>query len=880
MRQSRSLIFGLIAVGLAVVSSIFPATPSRYLFSIDSKTSSRIDVPLARHSPKSIKIEVECPQDQTFVTNIQLLSTVVRNLEGQGLYLFINPDGIEVVIGQMKIGGLNCGSISLMATHTQWSLLNNNQLIESIDTPIQVSTVVLNQDALDSGFAITTQIEVEGSETSNGLVRWFLWIAAISAIVGSLIVSKKQGQKGSSDVRWHFRKPDFIDLAFTVLLVFWALVGPVYLDDGWVTLTSRLSTSWNNYFSVFQVWDARVPIGVPQYLAYHLISGVSQNLIVLRLIPVLVIFVGWRCVRSIMSQLLWSKRPAQPIYIFIVYSSFAMSWLMTIRPEPFVSTLSLLSLHHVLRFQRQRVEFHLLTACIYSGLALGVHTSGAVALTPLFYGLWLVLNDPKMNWPKRASITIQSICVLVFLGLSSVFIATDFFSWQADGSLFEKAIGQLGFGDETQRYKMVSSLFPYDTMLRRLYLFLFGLCALLSILPLNRRRFPLGLLLTFGSAAFLLVTPTKWPWHFGSTVGLLSIALLLLISEMSRFKPWSIILGCFFAFAAVFNITKSPEGWGMFFPNSPKSEVFAIFEDILRNPWVATGAVVVLALSSIAVPWEFLRRDIFALLVLTPSVFASLLPLSFGVRDLGAPNSIASMNLSAIRHQSHCGLGSSILTPDLSTASPLEVMIPGSTYPLETSGGNLEQYVSPTVESEFLITPWMRLSDLSNFVVLPISGDVTDASPLEIQFSQDFTAVLPFSDTTIRQQFLDGSRVTLGPLNPPSNTTWFRFRLLKSDSNKIGIPQSVRLRSLADLDAEGRSIQVDPFFKSFLPCMGDRTSRDGLATTPDFVIGGWPLAWSSSGSILLDTHDIVVSRAYLNGGIVFPVTWVLPLVSR
>ena len=61
--------------------------------------------------------------------------------------------------------------------------------------------------------------------------------------------------------------------------------------------------------------------------------------------------------------------------------------------------------------------------------------------------------------------------------------------------------------------------------------------------------------------------------------------------------------------------------------------------------------------------------------------------------------------------------------------------------------------------------------------------------------------------------------------------------------------------------------------------MGDRTSRDGLATAPDFVIGGWPLAWSSSASILLDTHDIVVSRAYLNGVIVFPITWVRPLVS-
>lgn len=878
MRQRWSLLFGLIAVGLAVISSLTPSTRSNFLFEINSKTENRINIPLARHSPDSIKLDIACPAAPVSTQHLELLSTAVRNIQNQGLFVYSTLEGLEVVVGSASVDELKCGSIFLMSSSNETKVFSNGELVEILKTPIRVSTVVLNQDAIDLDYTINAEIVVRGSETTNGIVRWTLWIVAIMAFLGLMIFSRPAQQEKNSSSRLLFFRPDLSDIAFSSLLIFWAFAGPIYLDDGWVTLTSRLSAGWNNYFTIFQTWDARVPIGTPQYLIYHLLTYVSQNLIVLRVIPAITIFIGWRCIRSIMTLIHRGEKKSPLIYIFVVYSSFSMSWLMTIRPEPFVSTLSLLSLHHVLRFQRHKSPIDVLVACIYSGLSLGIHTSGAVAITPLFYAAWVLLKDKEFDVRSRISLAIKSASVLIFIGLSTVFLATDLTAWRENGRLFEQAVNQLGVSDEIQRYRLVISGFPYDSMLRRTYLLLIGLCLTVSFVLFAKRRLTLGFLLVIGPTMFLLITPTKWPWHFGSTVGLVSVSLLLLLSETAGFKIWSRLLFSSSACLAMFFITKSPEAWGFFFPSSQANGGFKYIEDVLRNPLTGIVVIVLILAASVLFPWQSLRKNTLAITILTPLVIATLLPLSFGVRDFGNQSSIASMNLRSMSRPGLCGLGSNIQTPDLSTAHPLEEVTSSSTYLFKTPGGYLERYISPAVKSDFLVTPWLKIPKNSDYVVLPITGNVTDTSRLEIQFATDITIKPSFADTTIRQSFIEGSRVILGPLKAPKDSTVFRMRVRNENFNKIGFPKEISMKSLTDLDTNDSRVQVDPYFKPLLPCIGDPASKNGLAMAPDFMVGDNPLLSTSPANILVDTHDLVFSRAYLNDGVVFPITWILPLV--
>jgi hypothetical protein len=879
MSRNRSLILGLTAITLAIIGSLYPTKSSTHIYSIDSRTNSRIDLPLARHSPDIIKIQVGCPQKFDEVGNVDVLQTTVRNFNNQGLYLSSAATGLVLVNGPTRITDIKCGALTLIrSNNNSWELLSQNQRIAVINSPIRVSTIMFNNEALSAGFSLSATIEVRGSETKNDFVRWMIWITAFLAFTGIFLVSRTR--RRSTQLHSLMARPDFFDLLFGVSLFFWAIVGPIYLDDGWVTLTSDLSNGWNNYFTVFQTWDARVPIGTPQYLLYHLLGGISQNLIVLRLIPFLVILLGWRCVRTISASLFLNRNSVPTFFIYVIYFSFSMSWLMTIRPEPFVSTISLLSLHFILRFKRERTEMNILIACLFSGIALGIHTSGGVALTPLIYGAWLVLSDTEIDLTERIFSTIRSASVLVFVSLSAVFLATDVNSWRDNGRLFEKAVNQSGITDELQRYRWVMSGFPYDSMLRRSYIFLLAFCVIFFTLALIRKRAHLGLLLSAGPVMFLLITPTKWPWHFGSTVGLVSLALILMISEMSKWKVPSIVLGASFGCMMIFNTINSPEEWGFFFPSSPKEGLLGGLEDSIRNPWIAVLMIGSFALFSLVVRWAPLHRNVFASLVLTPVVFAALLPLSFGVRDLNTPTSLASMNLNSIRQPAHCGLGSDIMTPDLSSAYSLSQFAPVATYTPVTPGGYRELFVRQEAGNNFLMTPWMRIPRTQDFIVLPIAGTTTDTSRLEIQFSTDGTSGSEFLDTTIRQNFLDGSRLVLGPIVSAADSNWFRLRLPKSNSNKIGIPKAVPLKSLADLKKDGRIVQVDPYFKPLLPCLGSRSAIKGLATRPDFMVGDNPLLSTSPASILVDSHDFDFSRAYLNGGVVFPITWVRPLSLR
>ncbi|WP_373068191.1 arabinosyltransferase domain-containing protein [Gemmatimonas sp.] len=868
----------------AVLASILPSEAATHDISWNSSVVDGgegfvgVTAQIARHTPDALvaKWACESPSSSSPLSDKTLFTTGLKNELGMPLIILRSATGIRIIAGYTEIGALELSSEQLCAL-----ALNVSGRMVTVSAagktgsftaprPITVSSLIADAEAARSGLTVTATATVVDRATSPSPMQILLWIAAGSGALVLIVISRVQlaPRTRCRGTRPHI---DWTDGVVATSLVLWCLVGPFLLDDGWVLQTAKFGDGFSNFFNVFQTWDARVPLGTPQYEVYRVITSVTAELIYLRILPLLAVLLGWWQIRWIRSRLR-HRGQLGDLVAALSYLVVSFAWLITLRPEPFIACLSLVGARLAYDFIHSRRVDLILPLVIVGFSGPAIHTSGGVTAVPLAvaaaYHLRLRRTVSGMTMTILAAATVGAVVLL-----AGVFLGWDYHSWTTNAQAFESGVPARTWADEPVRYSWLFSSFPFDTVLRRASVLL--ALAVFASLALRRRSSRIEetffALMLLGGLVALMITPTKWPWHFGSIAGLTALAFSVEFGSWRRkaTSTWFSGLGLVLVLAGICVVSfRSPDRWGDFFPVNLRSGRPEAIVDLLSSP-LAIGIVIAASVAGGAI-WTSQRgKPLCGALVAVPFLLSMLfVPVALDVAgDLGDNRGIAisQMNARGLAQPNgdHCGLGSRIHLVDPSRSTSLDYWQNGTTPSTRSDravSGRQRNILPPDDASgETITTGWYRLPEESTTLIVDANGDLAGQGSLSVEYAADPRESLEeFNPLIEGLSHINGTRVIADIGNHPPAAEFFRLRVAgPADSILLGVPRSVRARSVAELNRAGYTFQIDPFYKPVFPCVGEPTFAESIATRPDFVIGGFPTLPNSAGGLLADIYDVV-----------------------
>ncbi len=220
----------------------------------------------------------------------------------------------------------------------------------------------------------------------------------------------------------------------------------------------------------------------------------------------------------------------------------ALAWGMTLRPEPMIALLATGVLACAVRFVERETATPIALSAVLVALALTAHPAGIVAFAPLVAILPRVARWARRRVVVAGSIAAASGAWLVFLA----FVGSDVERRRSDAQTIRTyGNAAASWREEIERYADLFTIY-YGAPLRRESVALMLLAVLAYVVRSRReRRVPLDVpALALGLGLLLLVaTPSKWPWHFGTLIGIAAIAVAVetarLGEEARRARGWS-----------------------------------------------------------------------------------------------------------------------------------------------------------------------------------------------------------------------------------------------------------------------------------------------------------------------------------------------------
>ena len=213
----------------------------------------------------------------------------------------------------------------------------------------------------------------------------------------------------------------------------------------------------------------------------------------------------------------------------------ATAWGMTLRPEPLVSLLLLVSLASMISFAQAPRAGPLAVSAVALALGLTAHPAGILVAAPILAGLpeiwrWLGRGDLR-PWLELVVVAVAWFALTLLL----LVIDSDLSS-----RLEEARLGRAGdlhaepLWHEYIRYQRFDNA-GGATAVRELSLALLVLCAAslirrpgsVSILSLPARSVAVGL-------ALLTLVPSKWPWHFGTLAAIGAVTVGIETARLGR----------------------------------------------------------------------------------------------------------------------------------------------------------------------------------------------------------------------------------------------------------------------------------------------------------------------------------------------------------
>lgn len=558
----------LIALIAAAVGALGPADPVRSTYAwppptLPAGTPSTAwysPLLLIRHRPELVAASIPCslpralPRAERPLTVLATarLPSRVGGLEitGQAGRLVVSVgETILARVGRPAGGGQGGAcAYSLRLAGGRWSLdgPGNRSLGGSLAAMPVVSGLFSGLD-LRGATAPTVEVTtaVHGSRTLlRQSVAWML--ACICALAALALVAFDRRPRprlaARAVLRGALAHAHPADALVAIVLVAWWVLSPLFADDGWIIARERMFPVSGGFSSYYDSFGANLPNDYWLEWLQHWLA--DSSLLVIRIPALLSLAAIWTLCRFVLARVLRLSHDERTVVLLTLAGAFlvgALSWGMTLRPEPITALIVTAVLACVVSFLQQQNAAPIALAAVLIPLGVTGHYAAVTALAPLLVAGPTIVRWARAELASATTIVASSIALFAIL----LFVGADLEQRRANAATFASfSVGQ-NWRSESIRYFLLLE-FPYGTPIRRASVALAALAVLAFVLRRRRRREPLVDLPAASLAValiLLLATPSKHPWHFGALIGLAALAVAVetrrLRLEVAEQQGWT-----------------------------------------------------------------------------------------------------------------------------------------------------------------------------------------------------------------------------------------------------------------------------------------------------------------------------------------------------
>lgn len=363
-----------------------------------------------------------------------------------------------------------------------------------------------------------SRVTIETQETglAASWPRWVVGFTAIGALLaGALLLrlpTRRQRARTSGGASSFIAKFSLVDGFVLVSVTALSLITPPLIDDGWIINRSdALRDRWW-FGELYDASDAWLPQGSLHELVLTSLQAAGLDLALLRLVIALQLAVTWILLRRAVLVPAIGEASSRWAAAAATYVAFAGAWLITVRQEPLVVLFATISLAVAVSHERSTKPGWVFVGLFAAGLALSTHQTGWVAVAPAGMIVWSIWGEFRRD--RRSDLRL--LVAVIAAGTAVVvatFAAADVRTVLEGIREFSKGQHSAGVLDEATRYVRVLG----SSGARVSTLFLLMLWCLAGSLGINaadersKRLWVLSMLWLAG----LLLTSSKWEWHFG-----------------------------------------------------------------------------------------------------------------------------------------------------------------------------------------------------------------------------------------------------------------------------------------------------------------------------------------------------------------------------
>ena len=913
VRLAQALAF--VALVAALVGALGPADRVRTTYSwppdeLPSGTPSRLwytPLLLVHRTPEAVSALIPCslpPALPAAAHPVTVLSTARYPERNNGLAVMRSDGRLVVAIGDRvlsRVGLANplagdgeCAYV-LRIADGRWSLEGGPDRV-ALGGRLEAMPVVNGLfSALDvrSGtppsIDITTAVHAS-HPTVRQTVAWT--VAVLGALAALVLVSfdrrpRRPLRVVAAAARAGRAQLRAVDAVVAAVLLAWSVIAPVSYDDGWVAARASNYSASGGFSAFYNALGANQPLGYWLEWAQHWLTETTSALLVLRIPALLCLAVTWVLCRWILARMLAISTHNDRVALWALASAFAvgaMAWGMTLRPEPFVALLVTGVAACTVRFLERETVAPLALAAVLVALAIPAHPAGIVSLAPLVVASPRLIRWARPRLSVATTIFLAAGALVVFLG----FVGSDVELRSADAQT-HRAYGDAtaNWREEIARYALLFGSPIFANPMRHMSVALMMLAVAAYVF---RRRRNGGFLLDLTSVALivslllLIATPSKRPWHFGTMLGIIALAVAAemarLQGEAKRSDRWR-VLPLFAIGVAVFAATWawSPRGpwntqdlqsldWILAFE---KRISLATLAGLLPLILLAVAAFVELARDRRDrlrdVPWRVASWTAPALAMPVIAFTAAVL-----VADALKTDSwtVTRQNIETLSGDLRCGLADEALVPSVRSMRSL------------TALGARDREETPAW------VPPAPVKGLQRFALGPISGGSASSPWFDLSGGQPVGVFVAGSHELTEGLSVDWGRrdqgriATLGTgrLRPEANVirevqpdlvTWrflsaqelprpedgaravrFSLRGRVSPGSALAVTAPVTYASeplVQRLTGTTDSSLVIPNMLMYLPCAGQPRLDDGVVETPRQIVAflyAWPVGLPTS----------------------------------
>lgn len=704
-----------------------------------------------------------------------------------------------------------------------------------------------------------------------------LWIVAISAVTAVTCLLVLHRRKRRTRRKRRFR-PGAPDVLVGAVLIAWLFLAPRASDDGWMYAMAE-NHQHAGYFGNYYMYHNNSYVPFTWLLRiYSWWLELGNSPVLLRVPSLLFGIVTWLAVRSAVAEVARGRRLFVPALLFLAW------WLpfgLGTRQEASVAACLTVTVAAVLAARRRQRVAYLGLAVGAASLGLIAHTAGVLVVLPLVLGSGAAVKLIRRTAGSRAEAAATILCVLSCAAVSA-------FAGFADGSLADFVRGSSSFGgrlesgppdplhDEFDRYRSLlgdTSLgnFALRTPVLLLLLVLPFFVVLCVRARRGRRPLPFALWLTGSTCvlglAFLVVTPSKWTWHFGAFAGVATI--FLTWSARTGPRLVRMVLGGGRP-ALVFGSLLLAGAAGWILLSGAGRNVWA--DDVLPGVPLAgqpllAGAlsivVTVMVVAGALLRWR--RRGAFAPMSAAAVVVACFLvaELGFLVGGFGVATARTWRTWSpwadAVRDPlaTQCGEARLLRAADPDSARPVEVLTGAavtdgferdvwySASPPEPGPATAEVYGTVPDGSgrpARFTSPWLKLpADLSarSQLMTTASGQTGDGNALTAEFATASGAVVATTEFSAPEDDIGWRDVSIsrGEHLPPDAVAFRLTATVTRNWLSFAMPTVREVVPVGDfLPRDGRTL-VDWQLTWLYPCQGQPVLADGIVSPVSYAIG-------------------------------------------